>query len=152
MVFLVDQGSEFDAPVDAVWRFVSSGRHHSEAHAHRKVRRRRLPNNSGRYSWEQEFEGSPTRFTMRWTAFPPLGVAYDVLEGPFTGSRFFLYYVPRGRKTAVTIVGEFVGPTLAPAQIAPAVRRFFAKEFAQDSAAIRRDLQRSVKGSLGSRG
>lgn len=131
-----DEGGVFGAPLEAVWRFVGSGVGHSEAHAHRRVRRRIFTPSSGRYSWEQEFDGRNARFTMRWRAFVPVGVVYDVLDGPFTGSRFILYYTPRGRRTEVGIVGEFRSPTLPPKQIPAAVRRFFAREFEQDRRAI----------------
>jgi hypothetical protein len=143
MVRVVDEGGVFEAPLDAVWAFVGSGDHHSGAHAHRHGRRRRLPGNAGEYSWEQEFDGRSERFTMRWRSYHPLGVAYEVLAGPFRGSRFFLYYLPRGGRTAVTVVGEFVSPRIPERRVAAAVRRFFAKEYAQDRAAIRRDLARA---------
>ena len=137
MVFLRDEGSVFDAPLDTVWRFVSSRDLHAAAHRHRRVRRRRLSGNSGRYSWLQPFDGRSVRFTMRWTAFPPVGIAYDVLEGPFTGSRFFLFYRPKGNRTAVSVAGEFVSPSLPAEKVPAAVGRFFAKEFEQDQAGIR---------------
>lgn len=136
MVFVLDTGSLFDAPLDTVWQFVSSGGNHSEAHRHRAPDRRPGPGNSGEYSWEQDFDGRSVRFTMRWTVFPPVGIAYEVLEGPFTGSRFFLYYIPRGARTEVVIAGEFVSPTLAQDEIEPAIGRFFATEFDQDRTAI----------------
>lgn len=118
---------------------MSSGDHHSEAHQHRATSRRPRGERSGEYSWEQTFDGRPERFTMRWTAYHPLGVAYDVTEGPFAGSRFFLYYAAEGARTRVTVVGEFVSPTLPEPEIAGAVDRFFSKEFEQDDAALRRD-------------
>jgi hypothetical protein len=136
MVFVRDEGGEFDAPLEQVWKFVGSGARHSAAHHHRKFRRRRLPGNAGEYSWEQDFGGRPQRFTMRWTSFYPVGVGYQVREGPLAGSRFLLYYLPRGRRTGVTVVGDFVSPTIAPSRVAAAVTRFFAVEFAQDRAAI----------------
>jgi hypothetical protein len=138
VVFIQDEGGVFEAPIATVWAFVSSGDHHTAAHGHRRVRRRPRPGNAGQYSWEQEFLGRPERFTMRWTSYYPVGVAYDVLAGPFRGSRFFLYYLPRGRTTGVSVVGEFVSPTIPVRKLRSAVRRFFALEFAQDSAAIRR--------------
>lgn len=147
MVFLRDEGSVFDAPLDMVWRFVSSRELHAAAHRHRRVRRRRLPGNSGRYSWEQPFDGRSVRFTMRWTAFPPVGIAYDVLEGPFAGSRFFLYYRPKGSRTGVSVAGEFVSPTLAAEQVPAAVDRFFAKEFEQDQAGLRAARQAGPPGT-----
>jgi hypothetical protein len=137
VVFLCDDRSEFDVPIDAVWAFLDQPDRHSVAHRHRDVRRDRKGPTAGEYSWEQEFDGRPTRFTMRWTSFPPVGVAYDVRDGPFAGSRFFLYYTPRGARTGVTVVGEFVSPTLSEAEIPGAVDRFFSLEFEQDHAALR---------------
>lgn len=136
MVFIRDDGSVFHAPIDTVWEFVGSGDRHASAHAHRNVRRDRGPGNVGTYSWEQAFDGAPVRFTMRWTVFPPLGIAYEVLEGPFQGSTFFLYYHAQGAETGVGIVGEFRSPTVPDAELPAAVDRFFATEFEQDRAAI----------------
>ncbi len=136
MVFLRDDGSVFNAPLDIVWQFVGSGDRHADAHRHQSTVRKRLPGNSGEYSWEQPFLGSASRFTMRWTSFHPTGIAYEVLEGPFTGSVFFIYYTPRGKRTGVTVVGEFVSPNLGVEEIPAAVDKFFSTEFDQDSAGI----------------
>jgi hypothetical protein len=136
MVFVRDEGSVYNAPLEDVWRFLSMGRAHSEAHHHRDVERKSLPGNSGEYTWEQEFEGKPERFTMRWTSYPLFGIAYEVLQGPFVGSKFFVYYRPRGNNTRVTMVGDFVSPTIPAARLETAVLGFFALEFEQDSAAI----------------
>jgi len=136
VVFVRDEGSVYNAPLEKVWQFLSSGAFHSEAHHHRKVERKELPGNSGEYRWEQDFEGKPEMFTMRWTSYPTFGIAYRVLEGPFLGSVFFVYYRPRGTKTRVTIVGDFVSPTIPAARLESAVLGFFALEFDQDSAAI----------------
>lgn len=137
-MFLRDEGSVFEAPSELVWEFVGSGDTHSGAHGHRANRRERGPGNSGTYSWEQEFDGGRARFTMHWVSYHPLGIAYEVLEGPFAGSRFFLYYVPQGARTAVGIVGDFRSPTIAAERLEALVRRFFEIEFEQDHAAIRR--------------
>jgi len=96
-----------------------------------------LSENSGTYSWVQDFGGQPARFTMRWTTFIPLGIAYEVLAGPFSGSQFFLYYTPRGSQTGVTVVGEFTSGTLPPEELEASVDRFFSDEFEQDRAALR---------------
>ena len=143
MVFVHDAGSVFDVPLDDVWAFVGSGDHHSDAHLHRDNTRERLTERSGRYAWEQTFDGVPTRFTMRWTSFHPVGIAYDVLEGPFSGSKFFLYYIPMGARTGVGVIGEFISPTLPEATIGEAVDRFFSTEFEQDHAAMLRDRSTS---------
>lgn len=152
MVFVRDDAGRFPAPVDRVWAFVGSGKAHSRAHRHAATRRRRLPGNSGVYSWVQGFRGRRTRFTMRWRSYHPLGLAYDVLEGPFAGSRFFLYYRPAGGATRVAVVGDFTSPTLPPGRVAPAVRAFFSVEFGQDLRAIRAAERARRTGAPGARG
>lgn len=146
MVFIRDEGGVFDAPLAAVWEYVGSGDPHARAHGHRHRRRRRLAGPRGTYAWEQPFRGQPTRFTMRWTSLPPLGLAYEVLRGPFEGSKFFLFYAPRGDRTAVSVVGDFVSPTLPPPEVPAAVEEFFALEFEQDRAGLR-ERGRPVAGS-----
>lgn len=138
MVFVVDEGGVFEAPLDRVWAFLSSGAAHSAAHGHTEVARRRLDRRSGRYSWVQPFDGRPTRFVMHWTAFPPLGIAYRVLDGPLAGSLFFLYYRDLGGRTAVSIVGEFRSPEVSESALPALVERFFEREFEQDAEAIAR--------------
>jgi hypothetical protein len=137
VIVIRDDGSLFDGTVDEVWAFVGSGDHHSEAHRHRDPHRERVHDRLGTYSWEQDFEGGPARFSMRWTSFHPLGVAYEVLEGPFRGSKFFLYYTPRGPRTEVGLVGTFVSPTIPEDRLEASVRRFFDLEFEQDQAGLR---------------
>jgi hypothetical protein len=137
MVFIRDEGDEFEASLDEVWAFIGSGPPHSEAHHHHDVRREPVASNSGVYSWMQEFRGGPVRFTMRWVAFAPVGVAYEVLAGPFEGSKFFLYYTPRGARTRVSVVGEFASKTIPADELEAAVNQFFSVEFDQDSRALR---------------
>ena len=143
MVFLRDEGGVFEATLEEIWKFLGSGAPHSDAHHHREVRREILSENSGTYSWVQEFGGLSVRFTMRWVAFVPVGLAYEVLEGPFAGSKFFLYYTPNGVRTGVTVVGEFMSTSIPPAQLEAAVDRFFSDEFEQDRAALRGRTRKS---------
>jgi len=84
---------------------------------------------------------------MRWRSFHPLGIAYEVLEGPFTGSRFFIVYEPRGPSTGVSVYGEFASPTIPEENLGPAVGGFFDLEFEQDRAA----LEAAAGGRPGSR-
>jgi hypothetical protein len=137
MVFLRDAGSAFPVPIEAVWKYLDSGDLHSQAHQHRHPVRRRHAPDRGQYSWEQEFEGRTAPFTMRWTSYYPVGIVYEVLRGPLTGSKFFIFYTPKGPRTGVTVVGEFRSRTLTASMLEPAVRRFFAREFEQDRAAMR---------------
>ncbi len=136
-MILRDEGSLFSFPLGFVWEFLNYPEEHTRAHLHSAVRRERTGEYSGRYSWEQSFGRGRSRFTMEWTSFPPLGIAYDVVEGPFAGSTFFLYYLPRGRRTEVGILGDFRSPTLAGSRLRHAVNSFFQKEFEQDHRAMR---------------
>ncbi len=142
MVFVRDEGSVFDAPLAVVWDYFRSGKEHSDAHRHREVERQRVSENSGRYAWTQDFLGRPSRFVMQWTSFAPLGLGYEVLEGPFSGSRFFLVYEPMGAKTGVAVVGEFTSRTISADRLAAAVDLFFSTEFEQDGAAIQKRMGR----------
>lgn len=146
MVFVRDEGSLFHASLDDVWKFVGSGEPHSKAHGHTGTRRTPLEGNAGVYSWEQSFRGRPERFTMRWQSYHPLGLAYDVLEGPFSGSHFFLYYEPGGAVTRVSVVGEFVSPSIPEHELAEAVAAFLDLEFEQDRAAIEGEIRAAESG------
>lgn len=83
------------------------------------------------------FPGKPTRFTTRWGAFVPLGIACDGLAGPFEGSKFFLYYTPSIPRTGVSVVGEFTSKTIPTEWSENAVRQFFSLEFDEDRQAVR---------------
>jgi hypothetical protein len=42
------------------------------------------------------------------TMYYPLGIAFEILEGPFSGSKFFTYYISKdNNKTSVNVVGDF---------------------------------------------
>ncbi len=142
MVFVRDEGSVYDAPRDVIFSFFGSRQEHSDAHRHRAVHRESLGENAGSYSWEQDFLGKPERFAMRWTSFAPVGFGYEVLEGPLAGSKFFLFYMPMGDRTGVSVVGEFTSPTIPEPEIAAAVDRFFTTEFEQDFVAIQARMRR----------
>jgi hypothetical protein len=136
MVFIRDEGSYFDAPLEDIWKFLGSGNSHSEAHNHRRVRRQSLGKDSGIYSWEQDFRGKLERFSMKWRSYYPLGVGYEVLKGPFEGSKFFLIYTPDGARTGITIIGHFVSPEIPQKCIKDYVTSFFDLEFEQDTEAL----------------
>ncbi len=78
---------------------------------------------------------------MRWTAFPPVGIAYEALEGPFSGSTLFLCYTPRGKRTGVVLAGEFVSPTIPASRLKRSVDAFFSLEFQQDANGLRAEAR-----------
>jgi hypothetical protein len=49
-----------------------------------------------------------SRNKIKFTMYPPFGIVQEYLEGPMAGSKAFQYYIPKGDKTGVTVVGNFV--------------------------------------------
>ena len=105
MVYLIDEGSVFDAPIEKIWRYLSS-----EAHNHPSFRsvHREASGNTVTITSERTFMGKTVTVKIKHTLYPPVGYVSEHLEGPMAGSRSFLYYIPKGDKTAVTIVGDFI--------------------------------------------
>ncbi len=131
MVFILDEGSEFNAPIDKVWKLnMSEGQH-----PHPSLR------NAGS---EQEGEhpilkyetqtpdGSWVKNRVRLTVLPPVGIAFETIEGPMTGSKSFQFYPPKGNKTGITVVGEWKAVGIADAQLKNAVMRFLETVFKED--------------------
>lgn len=105
MVYLIDEGSAFDAPIEKVWKYLSS-----EDHRHPSFKNvgREVTGNVVVITSERPFMGRSVKVKIKNTLYPPLGYVSEHIEGPTTGSRAFLYYTPKGDKTGVTIVGDFV--------------------------------------------
>lgn len=138
-MFLQDDRGVLEASVDQVWDYLSALEDHRAAHHHRGNRLDRLADGRFVASWEQEVPwGGEETFTMRGTPLPPLGIAYEILAGPFAGSVLMNYYSPLGDRTRVTLVGEFASPAFPPGQLEERVRSFFDREFAEDQDGLRR--------------
>jgi hypothetical protein len=112
MVYILDEGSEFDAPIDRIWKYLQS----DEEHEHRAIKPLRVEmqgENTLIIENEVNLENlPPVRNKIKMTLFPPFGFVQEYLEGPMTGSKSFQYYTPKGNKTGVTVVGDFVGTGL----------------------------------------
>jgi Polyketide cyclase / dehydrase and lipid transport len=139
MVHIVDEGSQFEVPVDTIWRFLQSPDDHGASHPeHKNMQMKPLGEGSVQVSWEEEMQGRPVKVVNRITMFPPVGIAIEMVEGPLAGSKFFNYYTPKGSKTGVTVVGEFKSPSMPEGQLEPLVRKNFEHVFTQDTAALKR--------------
>lgn len=140
MVHIVDAGSEFEAPLERVWKL-------SEAHAkdaakiHPAGKNHKTENvseNAVIQSWESDMQGQTIKTKIRVTRFYPLGVAIELLEGPVAGSKFFNYYIPNGNRTGVTVVGDFKSPIMTDEnQLRQAVLSFLEQAFNEDSAYLK---------------
>ncbi len=138
MVHIEDLGSEFDAPIDAVWKFVQSSDDHGRSHANRRnIRGEPDGENGMRLSWEQNVQGNWVKVSNRVTMFPPVAMLVHSVEGPLAGSKFLMYYRPNGPKTGVNVVGDFQSAMIPPAQLEAMVLASLEEAYHEDNAALR---------------
>jgi hypothetical protein len=70
-----------------------------------------------------------------------VGIALEILDGTFSGSKFFSYYMPKdnNNRTAVTVVGDFKSPTISDnEQLKSAVLSFLDNAFNEDVAYLKK--------------
>ena len=146
MVFIEDSGSVFDAQLDMVWKL---------GEAHIKEGNRIHPNTRNNNteilnettfinSWEQvdDAKGQNIRMKIRGTMYYPLGIAFEILEGPFVDSKYFVYYIPiDNNKTGVTVVGDFKSNIIPEDKIKPIVLGFSERVFNEDVAYLKTMIQ-----------
>jgi hypothetical protein len=133
MVFIVDDGSEFNAPLDKVWKLNMTEGEHS--HPSLRNAKSEMEGEHPILNYETQMpDGSWAKSKVRLTAFPPLGVVFETLEGPLAGSKSFQYYTPKGSKTGITVVGEYVSAGVPDAALKGAVTQFLETVFKEDQA------------------
>lgn len=113
MVFVGDSGSVFDAQLDMVWKLVETHiKEGNRIHPNTRNNKSEILNETTFInSWEQvdDANGQNIRMKIRGTMYYPLGIAFEILEGPFVDSKYFVYYIPiDNNKTGVTVVGDFI--------------------------------------------
>jgi hypothetical protein len=101
----MDEGSTFDAPIDKVWKYLSSDQHR---HPSVKLLNREVNGNTVVLTSERNIMGKTMLVKVKNTLYPPFGMVQEHIEGPLKGSRAFQYYIPRGGKTGVCVVGDYV--------------------------------------------
>lgn len=138
MVFIADSGSAFDASLETVWKYLQSDTDHGSSHkGRRNMARKALSENSIQLDWEQEIDGKWIRMSNRLTFHPPVGFFVEPIEGPFAGSKFFNYYLPKGNKTEVAVVGDWNSKTIPAAQLEKAVWANLEKVYSEDVAGLK---------------
>ncbi|TVP39274.1 hypothetical protein [Candidatus Nitrosocosmicus arcticus] len=117
MVFIEDREGVFDASIDKVWKLVQAHINEgSKIHPIAKnVVTEMLNDNTFINSWNEEINGQTVKIKAKGTMFYPLGVAFEMIEGPFAGSTYLIYYISRpDNKTGVVLVGEFRSDSIDP--------------------------------------
>jgi hypothetical protein len=138
LVHVRDEGATFDAPVDVVWQYLTSGPTHAEAH---KLIRNRTQQPAGENAviatMERNWNGEWIKVVSRMTRLPPLGVVQEFLEGPFAGSKAMLVYTPQGAKTRVDVFGEFTSPTIPAKDVEKAALKWLEQSYDEDAPAVK---------------
>jgi hypothetical protein len=133
LVFILDEGSVFDAPVEKIWRFMSTpGDHHK--HTSMGNRKVEMDGNSVVLSFETEGQGGvKSLIKIKSTPLAPVGRSMEYLEGPLAGSKAISYYIPMGQKTGITIVGEYVSKVIPEDQIMTVIMNQLEHSFNEDN-------------------
>jgi hypothetical protein len=106
MVYILDEGSVFEAPIDKVWKYLPSDEHRHNSM--KLISREMTSSNTVIITAERSIMGKMVRTKLKNTLYPPLGFVQEYLEGPAAGSKAFVYFIPKGNKTGINVVGEFV--------------------------------------------
>jgi hypothetical protein len=138
MVYVADEGSEFDAPIEVVWKYILGGENHDTQHkTTRNPKFEGVSDITMIYSAERNFRGKWAPDRMRISTFAPVSVVIEWLDGVLAGSKLVYVYSPRGTKTGIDVYGEFTSKTLAPAEVEAAAREWLESEFRDDAPALR---------------
>ena len=133
MVHIVDEGSEFDMPLEKLWEYLPSESHKHSA----KVISREVQGNVITLTTERDVNGKTVRSKLRLTMYPPLGVAQEHLEGPTAGSKAFSYYTQKGNKTTITVVGDYKMAGANDEDTRNAIMQMLGRSFDEDVANIK---------------
>jgi hypothetical protein len=80
---------------------------------------------------------------IKGTIYYPLGIAFEILEGLFADSKYFVYYIPiDNNKTGVTVVGDFKSNMIPEDEIKPIVLDFSERVFNEDVAYLKAMIQK----------
>jgi hypothetical protein len=132
MVFILDQGSVFDAPLEKIWKLMFSRSEHKHATMRNFNAEPTADQSTFLATWESDLQGTTIPFKAKFVYFPPVGFAIEYLEGPLAGSKEFEYYTPMGNKTGITCVGEFKAAGMSDDQVMAAAMDAYDKVFRED--------------------
>ncbi|MFZ0891445.1 MAG: hypothetical protein WB778_09990 [Thermoplasmata archaeon] len=146
MVYLKDEGSVFDAPIDFVWSYIFGGEGHDSAHkTTRNSKFGKVSDITILYGSERLLRGKWAPDQLRISMFPPISVVTEWLEGVLAGSKLVYLYSPQGEKTRIDVYGEFTSKSLSPKEVEAAAQEFLETEFAADAPVIREEYLKAKR-------
>lgn len=151
MVYVKDEGSEFEAPIDFVWKYIFGGDAHDSVHTTaRRPEFKQVSDITIEYGSERYLRGKWAPDRLRITMVAPISVTTEWLEGVLAGSKFVYVYSPKGEKTRIDVYGEFTSKTLPPEEVEAAAREFLETEFDADAPAIKAQYAKAKSSRSGS--
>ncbi len=131
MVFILDEGSKFNAPLSKVWVLAQSETAHK--HSSQIEPRRSMEGEHGVLAFGSKMpDGSVARHKMKVHLAPPVGLVIEYVEGQLSGTKLTQYYVPKGNKTGVIIVGDAMSKVIPESQLKGAVLMGLEVAFNED--------------------
>jgi len=138
MVFVKDEGSVFDAPIEFVWKYLTGAEEHDSAHkTTRNSKFAKYSDITFLYGSERLLGGKWAADQLRISIFPPVSVVTEWIEGVLEGSKLVYVYSPEGERTRIDVYGEFTSTSLVAKDVEAAAREFLDTEFAADAPIIR---------------
>lgn len=136
MVLVVDSGGRLDVSQERLWKLLMA---HvpdmAKIHAGRDDWKGAMVDDHtlvGTYT--NLVGGMRTLIKIRLTIFPPLGFVFEALEGPFSGSKFFQYFVAKGDHLETTVVGDFQSSMIPADRLEKEARGFLQALWEEDLA------------------
>jgi hypothetical protein len=120
MVFINDEGSEFKASMNKIWKYNQA----ATGHIHPSMHNLQVSQEGASTLFTYETvspNGSTEKRRTRVTPLFPVGSWIEELQGRFAGSKYINYYVPKGDKTEVRVVGEWTSDTIPQDKLKQAV-------------------------------
>ena len=137
MVFILDEGSEFKGPLDKVWKLAQSETEHK--HSFQKNVTTTMEGENPIMSFDaQTPNGGWVKQTVKMTMFPPVGFASEYVDGDLAGSKLFEYFIPKGSKTGVVVVGEISSASLPDEMARKFVLKNLETAFNEDQENLKR--------------
>jgi len=90
MVFILDEGSTFKAPLEKVGKLNAFEGQHNHASL-KNLKAEPAGENTMMVTYEVEIGSKLARAKTKLTAVPPVGMITETLEGPFAGSKSFQF-------------------------------------------------------------
>jgi hypothetical protein len=115
MVFILDEGSAFDAPLSKVWELAQTeGKHSHPSQLNTKMS---MQGEHPILDFDSKTpDGKLMHHTIRITNIPPVGFILEYTGGAMKGTKLVQYYIPKGSVTGVTVVGDAVSSMPVPEQ------------------------------------